>query len=678
MQNEKGKKKFNMKTKIKFLARLLLLAVFALFTNCEANMDIIEESALEHQTPPILGEKISFKQSKHFTEINSEIKSLETKFNKKQTSKAGQKETDSLKILTDEVLYVTYAGTHTYTFKVVRKNPTYLLENIVLHYNLRTKNYDEYLIQYKDLKEQDIKEISEGKLFKDSKKVIVTKLENGFFESHSSSNKGSFTSKSSDVICTTVTSTVWVECSQGVHGKSNLAEWNKCTAAVGPYAYQSTSTTCKVTSSTTQIPEETANPDTGGGGGNDPDVVIYNPLPLEPCDNSDEVDLNGNCLQPIDVAVSYIANCLSSNYATTLSQSEINFLHSTTSSFDIKNYLENNGCSSESSSFAKEMINYMRQNPDVTWEDVKELSDYFKNSTDPLKKEIAEKWLKIKKELASNPTFLLKIPCTEILKWQELIKFTPPQSVKEKIQILDNQSMLTDYKIQYLEHAKGAAINLDYFPVTINTLPTNPTNGQKFTPTQFLNYVRLNINSFVDTSISSFTPTSLNTGYNESQIWNSSNPLGAIIHINIPGLAGDGSVICSKTDENHWVFTTIEVPYGPLQGQDGIHPVSGNREFGLIANPNGTYTFYTRGVDRMTDGFESLMAENSNIVLGSPFDRPDILWNSLKTKIHNFVQNNGGSSATPSTSQNAIWRPDWTKVRQVLRGELAISDLGCN
>ncbi|UQD55675.1 hypothetical protein [Flavobacterium sp. K5-23] len=89
-------------------------------------------------------------------------------------------------------------------------------------------------------------------------------------------------------------------------------------------------------------------------------------------------------------------------------------------------------------------------------------------------------------------------------------------------------------------------------------------------------------------------------------------------------------------------------------------------------------TFYTRGVDRMTDSFESLMAENSNIVLGSPFNNPDILWNSLKTKIYNYVENNGGSSVAPSPSQNTIWRPDWTKVRQVLRGEVAISDLGCN
>lgn len=354
----------NKKLKNSIKSGILIFAIILFFTNCEANKDIIEESELEHHTPPVLSEKISFTHSKHFNEINSEIKSIQTKFNKKQTSKENQSEIGSLKILTDEVLYVTYAGTHTYTFKVVRKNPIYLLENIVLHYNLRTKSYDEYLMQYKDLKEQDIKGISEGKLFQDSKKVIVTKLENGFFESHSSSNKGGSSSKASNFICNTVTSTLVVSCSREVHNAGNMEEWHKCEAEVKPYAYQASVTTCVPTYTSTPIPQETANPSSSGGG-NDPYVVVYNPLPLETCDNSDEVDLNGNCIQPIDIAVSYIANCLSSHYSTILTQSEINFLYSTTSSFEIKSYLENNGRSSENISFVKEMINRMRQSTDV-------------------------------------------------------------------------------------------------------------------------------------------------------------------------------------------------------------------------------------------------------------------------------------------------------------------------
>ncbi|MFV5687459.1 hypothetical protein ACM55M_02400 [Flavobacterium sp. ZT3R25] len=151
--------------------------------------------------------------------------------------------------------------------------------------------------------------------------------------------------------------------------------------------------------------------------------------------------------------------------------------------------------------------------------------------------------------------------------------------------------------------------------------------------------------------------------------------MGAIIHINIP-TAGDGSVVCSEYTSNSWIFTTIEVPWGLNQGQDGVHPVSGNREFGIIQNPDGSYTFYTRGVDRMTDGFESFLMQNSS-VFTNPFENPDLLWNSFKNKIHNFVQNNNGNSITSLQSDNKIWRPDWYKVRQYLKGEISISELGC-
>jgi hypothetical protein len=257
-----------------------------------------------------------------------------------------------------------------------------------------------------------------------------------------------------------------------------------------------------------------------------------------------------------------------------------------------------------------------------------------------------------------------------------LTQFTPPQSVISKIEQLDAQSMFTDFEIQYLQGARGTVVNCDYFPVTINSFPTNPATGQPFTPTQFLNHVRKYINSFINTNYSSFSPSTV-TGINESQIWNSSNGLGAILHIDIPFPGGDGSVICSQHNNSSWILTTIEVPYGSNQGEDGIHPVSGNREFGIFQNPNGSYTFYTRAVDRMTDSFESTFAENSTIFLNA-FENPDLLWNSLTNKVSNYVQNNGGSAITPVATNNKIWRPNWYKVRQYLRGEVPLSALGCH
>ncbi|MCA6421241.1 MAG: hypothetical protein IM568_00305 [Flavobacterium sp.] len=290
-------------------------------------------------------------------------------------------------------------------------------------------------------------------------------------------------------------------------------------------------------------------------------------------------------------------------------------------------------------------------------------------------KDISKRWIDLKIAIQDNPNLLIDIPCDQIPAWQSLTQFIPPQSVINKIENLDSQ-FFGVFDIQTISNAKGAAINLDYFPLTINQLPNNPSTGQQFTPTQFLNYIRRNINLFVNTDISEFSPSTI-TGIDESQIWYSNNPIGAIIHINIPLPAGDGSVICSQYNTTSWTFTTIQVPWGVNQGQDGIHPVSGNREFGIVQNPNGSYTFFSRAADRMTDGLESIIAENGTM-FSNPFENPDSLWNSLKIKVHNFVQNNNGSSITPSSNENRIWRPAWNKVRQYLRGEVSISELGCN
>ncbi|SMD35370.1 hypothetical protein SAMN04488029_2479 [Reichenbachiella faecimaris] len=280
------------------------------------------------------------------------------------------------------------------------------------------------------------------------------------------------------------------------------------------------------------------------------------------------------------------------------------------------------------------------------------------------------KFLKIK--LENDPYALLEF-CDQIEHWQNLVQHAPAEEIIDKLNTL-NSNNFGDFNIQDIEDASGAVVNMDYFPVTINTLPKKPGSNERFTPTQFLNYIRKNINDFVNTNYSSFSPSTI-TGTDESALWLSNNPEGAILHINIPGGPGDGSVICSYRSSSKWIFTTIEVPYWPSQEFDGEHPVSGHREFGIIANSDGTYTFYTRAVDRITSAFDATIAEN---FLGGGFDDPDALWNSLKNKVHNYVENHEGSSMPPKSSDNVIYRPDWEKVRDVLLGKKQISELGCN
>jgi hypothetical protein len=100
----------------------------------------------------------------------------------------------------------------------------------------------------------------------------------------------------------------------------------------------------------------------------------------------------------------------------------------------------------------------------------------------------------------------------------------------------------------------------------------------------------------------------------------------------------------------------------------GDHPVSGNRDFGYIANSNGSYTFYTRGVDRLT----SWDGASFQDATGIPFKAADALWKSFQSGINNFVKNNGGAAAinNPETL-----RPNWDIVKNVLTGISPLSTL---
>lgn len=89
------------------------------------------------------------------------------------------------------------------------------------------------------------------------------------------------------------------------------------------------------------------------------------------------------------------------------------------------------------------------------------------------------------------------------------------------------------------------SVNMGLFFSQDIHLPT--VNGTRLTADQFLHYIRMNINSFVNTNISEFVPYTYSTN-NDTNLWNSSNPTGAIISIAIPG--NYGSVVTSFSSNN--------------------------------------------------------------------------------------------------------------------------------
>lgn len=205
---------------------------------------------------------------------------------------------------------------------------------------------------------------------------------------------------------------------------------------------------------------------------------------------------------------------------------------------------------------------------------------------------------------------------------------------------------------------------MDYFPVKVTQLPI--IDGIRQTPEQFLEFIRKNINSFVDTDYAEFEPYQW-YGVNDVSLWNSSNPLGAVIALDISG-PDNGSVIVSDYSSTGWTFSTI---YDPMYAS---HPVSGHRDFGFTVNGDGSYTFYTRGVDRLTNAGGTALHNISMFLTGQsyPFSQADALWTSFQSMINSFVNQNGGNS---SISAQQIHRPNWQQVIDVIDGRAPLSSL---
>ncbi|SHE63271.1 hypothetical protein SAMN05444278_103218 [Psychroflexus salarius] len=127
-------------------------------------------------------------------------------------------------------MYVVHANTHTITLKISRPQADYPLENLVLHYNVDTQTYDEYLIQY-DISLEELEQIENGIDFElqDKNQMIVRQLENGTLNDMMAK------------LCQNNCTTIDVMCESGAHapGQScNLDDGDQ------PYTYQSCSLIC--------------------------------------------------------------------------------------------------------------------------------------------------------------------------------------------------------------------------------------------------------------------------------------------------------------------------------------------------------------------------------------------------------------------------------------------------
>jgi len=146
------------------------------------------------------------------------------------------------------------------------------------------------------------------------------------------------------------------------------------------------------------------------------------------------------------------------------------------------------------------------------------------------------------------------------------------------------------------------------------------------------------------------------------KLWNSDNPTGAVMVFYPTSAPDQSAVVTSTSGSNYWVFTPIWTT------QNWRHPLAGQREFGLTANEDGTFTFYTRAIDRMWTlqdamynyaGFQfykSFGIVNRNVFFD--IDAPAV-WGSLFNNYVEFINNTGGAASRTETISKRI---PWTDV----------------
>ena len=118
--------------------------------------------------------------------------------------------------------------------------------------------------------------------------------------------------------------------------------------------------------------------------------------------------------------------------------------------------------------------------------------------------------------LGQNP------PLPNLNAWTPLISFRPPTAIQRNIK--SRGVRLGKWDFHRIEKGVGP-VNLDYYPVEVSRLPV--LGGVASRPEQFLEHIRLNINSFVDPRLTQFAP----YDQNEARIWTSTKPLGAVLHL---------------------------------------------------------------------------------------------------------------------------------------------------
>ena len=290
-----------------------------------------------------------------------------------------------------------------------------------------------------------------------------------------------------------------------------------------------------------------------------------------------------------------------------------------------------------------------------------------------------------------NPFVLLQ-DCIQqnglaIENYQQLYDHTLPETCKTRLNNLGG-----GYNDQPLNAGNAAVANVDYYGVEITKNPDFNVDGKPDTNAEVFQAYKRNFTSWASGSKKDFqfscdipfdSDDKANVswkfvpyGSTDAAIWNSTNPLTAIIGIDassdIPlgdAISDDGAIMISAYTSQYWIGSTIQTPFS------GTQPFSGNRQWGYLTNQKGNLELYARAVDiARVSGIIRFSEDNSECSEDTYYNIGEATWSNLQEQIKTWVNANGGiATVVPKT---AI-RFDKTKLKELLESNETINLINC-
>jgi hypothetical protein len=254
--------------------------------------------------------------------------------------------------------------------------------------------------------------------------------------------------------------------------------------------------------------------------------------------------------------------------------------------------------------------------------------------------------------------------------WESLINNRPPVAIQRELlcrtipESVDHPSPQQEgypgsgdpAYTQRIETGYGP-ISLDSYNIRFNIMPAQFNNSAK----ELLDFIRADMNRYIDVTISDFTPYSVfypyDVGGDDLARWSSPSPQGAIMHFDVNEWYGNGveeaSIVTSlyegNANEARWRWATIWI------AGDLAHPLSGVREFGVKREGNG-WLLYTRAADRPVNFAYSIPA----LSFGG-FTRGSELWQSWQRGIERLVLPATITGRTETDYETQLY--EWNAIR---------------